>query len=81
MRNPEFGINHLINDLQGSCKSIPDALPEGMYEEDLTDNELGILDGSIFCCETCGWWCDVSEMADGSHDWPECENCHCADDE
>lgn len=35
---------------------------------------LAELDNTLFCCECCGWWCELSEMSD-NHSW-ECVDCY-----
>ena len=64
MRPENFDIAELIADLQGTCKSISDFLPEGMNQDDLTQNDLSEIDQEIFLCDGCGWWCEVSESND-----------------
>jgi len=55
--------NQLIYDLQGTCEGLNSFLER--EAEDLIDYLpfLEYLDGHIFLCESCGWWCEVSEMA------------------
>lgn len=61
-------IDDIIYFLQGSCKSLDEAI------EAITDGEIGSqtavtneqelcdrLDNTIFCCDGCGWWCDIGE--------------------
>lgn len=64
MRVDDFDIDKLIEDLRGTCKSISDFLPEGMEEEDLTEEETQHLDQEIFLCAECGWWCEQSQSTD-----------------
>ena len=64
MRTVDFNIHTLIEDLQGTCHSINDHLPDGMDEDDLTMDELDHIDQEIFLCAECGWWCEVSESND-----------------
>jgi len=71
MRPTNFDIHILINELNGTCESILSMLPDGMEEEDLTEQDTQEIDDHIFCCEGCGWWCEIDE---------QCEQCdHCID--
>lgn len=59
--------------LEGTCKSI-DKLQDD--EIDAARNDAVFcarLDELIFECETCNWWCEISEMAEGK-DWI-CDEC------
>ena len=29
-----------------------------------SDEVVGLVDSEIFNCETCGWWCEMSEVAE-----------------
>lgn len=56
--------NKLIYDLQGTCEGLESFL-ERREAEDLIDHMpfLNYLDNHIFLCDSCGWWCELSEMA------------------
>jgi hypothetical protein len=71
--------NTLIEALRGTCDSIPSVLNQHSCEH-LEDHLpfLYYLDQHIFLCEICGWWCELSEMADNA-DW-QCRDC-CQDEE
>tara|TARA_R110002072_G_scaffold26966_20_gene88481 strand:+ start:2296 stop:2526 length:231 start_codon:yes stop_codon:yes gene_type:complete len=62
----------IIQYLQGSCNTLPQAL-DVFDREDLENDPdfLNYLDRHIFLCETCNWWCPVEEMTDDM----ECEDC------
>lgn len=80
MRAEDFNIDELCDILQGTCESLGTKLEQmypDMVEEDLTTDELFKIDSTVFLCETCGWWCEISEMADNG-EWI-CQEC--ADDE
>lgn len=64
----------IIHDLNGTCDSLEGALLRAGAEQ-LRDHMpfLQYLDNSIFCCESCNWWLDLSEMADNDN-W-ECRDC------
>ena len=78
MRPADFDVHELIGALQGTCDTIPDHLPEGMEEEDLTQEDHNTIDNEIFLCEVCGWWCEISEQVaelDGT-----CQDCYDAEE-
>lgn len=56
-------IQERIEELRGTCDSFDDI-------DDFSQAELEELDGEIFCCDTCGWWCEISEAEanDGGQD-------------
>ena len=64
----------IIHDLNGTCDSLEDALLRADAEQ-LRDHMpfLEYLDKSIFCCDICNWWLDLSEMADNDN-WG-CRDC------
>lgn len=66
----------IIYDLNGTCKSLHQALIEHDAEE-LEDNEdfLTYLDSQIFMCETCNWWSDLSEVAPSDNGELICNDC------
>lgn len=53
MRPADFDIHRLIHDLQGTCTTIEDHLPEGMNWEDLIDDDHNTIDNEIFLCSEC----------------------------
>lgn len=76
MRPENFDVQKLVEDLQGTCKQLEEALPEEMELNDLTEEDHEFIDNEIFLCETCGWWCEISEQTmEGS-----CRDCD-GDDE
>lgn len=75
MRAENFKVEELIESLKGTCQSISQILSlihEEMFEEDLSYEDLEAIDSEIFCCETCGWWWEISECADEN----VCLECH-----
>lgn len=64
----------LVGYLEGSCMTIDEALNTlfGIDFTELSLETLEALDGEIFCCENCGWWCNVDEM---SEEDIVCNNC------
>lgn len=66
-------IRKIIDDLQGTCQSLDDACStQNICFNDLTIEELEVLDSEIFKCETCGWWYEISEE---SEETGKCDNC------
>jgi len=62
-------IEQIIQFLQGTCmNSLNDAVVEicgeEFSEDDLTSENHDQIDNEIFLCDTCGWWCEVSQEAD-----------------
>ncbi len=76
MRPADFNIEQLIEDLQGTTSTINDHLPDGMDENDLTSDDHDAIDNAIFYCSCCGWWCEISEMADTDEIDQICEDCN-----
>lgn len=75
MRPKNFDANKLTEDLQGTCKTIDDNLPDGMEFTDLTSQDHVIIDTQVFCCEQCGWWCEISEQNKNDGDYI-CDDCY-----
>lgn len=72
-------LNAIVAYLQGTCmNSLNDAVEavtDGKYtEEDLTESNHDFIDNEIFCCDSCGWWCETSEMGE-SEDEQICQDC------
>lgn len=67
--------NQLIYDLQGTCEGLYSFLERNA--EDLIDYMpfLEYLDQHIFLCESCGWWCELSEMA-VTEEICTCDDCY-----
>lgn len=68
-------IEGLIEHLRGTCKSLDEGC-EQLFDHDSTEltlDECGELDEAIFCCETCGWWCERSEESEGEPG--HCDEC------
>jgi len=79
MRPEDFDVQQLVKDLQGTCNDIPDYLPEGMDEYDLTDEDHEFIDQEIFHCTVCGWWYEISEESGKDESELICQDC--AEDE
>jgi hypothetical protein len=72
--------NNIIYELNGTCDTLEQVLHRNTAE-DLTDHMpfLNYLDDHIFCCESCNWWLDISEMANNDN-W-ECRDCSSDEEE
>ena len=81
MRAANFDVDQLIQYLQGSCKTLEEAIRDSydMSEGDLTEQDTDKIDSEIFLCSTCGWWCEISEMKLDSSDEQICGDC-CEED-
>lgn len=66
-------VNEVINALEGSCGCLEDHATE---EEMRSTEFLAAIDDAIFCCATCGWWCEISELAEDEMGEQVCEDCH-----
>ena len=71
MRKDEFikTIPDLAESIRGTCKSFD-------FEDwELTDKEIEEVDDLVFNCNSCGWWCETSEMAesDGEQICGDCD--------
>jgi len=76
IRPADFDINDVISFLQGTCKTLNEALV-ALYEVDgdeniLTSEDHAVMDNEIFLCDTCNWWFDISEQ---SEDGEKCNDC------
>lgn len=65
--------NDIAHRLMGTCDTIEDAFEELGYEAD-RDNQslLDLIDQQVFECQSCSWWCCISEMVDGDY---VCQDC------
>jgi hypothetical protein len=75
MRTEDFNLDELIEALTGTTESIAHFLPDGMVEEDLTEEEVQRIDEEIFLCATCGWWCEISENVESDDSELHCRDC------
>ena len=55
----------------------------GFDAEDLTDEQWEYLDGEIFQCERCSYWCPMGDLSlEGSNSsYSICRDCACDPDE
>lgn len=64
----EDPVQTVAQSLQGTCKSLHEALAENQLEHLEDDAEfLKGLDNEVFCCSQCDWWCELNEMSE-EHD-------------
>jgi hypothetical protein len=67
----------IIDYLQGSCATLDEAIDVVLDGEEITEEQKTEIEseisGEIFCCATCGWWHENSDMADDSDNCVECE--------
>lgn len=71
----------LVCDLQGTCQSLEEALAkDGFTEDDMSQANHEELDNQLFCCVSCGWWCELCEEAEGCSE-PTCTDCKAPDEE
>lgn len=79
MRAENFDVQTVIDHLQGTCmNTLASAIEElfpGMTEDDLTTEDHEKIDIEIFVCDTCGWWCEMSEEHD-SDSGQVCDDCY-----
>jgi hypothetical protein len=64
MRPADFDVQETIQYLEGSCQTLTAGLPDGMFEEELTEKEKELIDDSIFLCACCGWWWEIAQNND-----------------
>jgi hypothetical protein len=56
-------MKEIAEELRGTCGTLDAKLEErGLSEDDIPQTLLQDLDMDVMCCETCGWWCEPSEM-------------------
>lgn len=61
-------IDEIIENTMGTCQSLEEHLEYfDMEIDDLSMEELGYIDDSIFNCDCCGWWYDLGEISDCEH--------------
>lgn len=69
----------LADTLTGTAMTMDQALQMlGMEGVDAMEAEEAVAD-LVFCCSTCGWWCDVEEENESS-DGAVCNDCKESDE-
>lgn len=69
-------VEEIAEILRGSCESLGNVLER--EDMDGMDNDAEFcarLDSLVFCCETCDWWHEQSEMGQRNDDRWICEDC------
>lgn len=66
----------LVDALQGTCGDLP-AEHEGLWNNRAF---CDMVDGQIFRCEVCEWWCELSEMGSDGQSQGVCYEC-CRDND
>lgn len=80
IKNNGIDMAEVIDDLLGSCDSLHSVLNSyGFTDDDMTSQNYQRLDEEIFCCDSCGWWCESCEEHEHNGD-RVCDDCN-EDDE
>lgn len=67
-----IAVNELAEHLEGTCKTFSQGCEDlGLKEDELKPDFLSNFSEYIFCCEICGWWCEVGEMDENG----DCKDC------
>lgn len=80
MRPDNFNVQDLIDHISGTCKSLQEGISDlypDMLDTDLTENDHEEIDGQIFCCDTCNWWCEICDQDEDGN----CDSCSTMSDE
>lgn len=73
-------VHEVADHIVGTTKSITQGLQDcgiDATQNDLSPDSVIAFDELIFCCDTCGWTCDIDEMS--GKDGQVCVEC--ADEE
>lgn len=65
-------ISEIIDYARGTCHSTTEIAATFELEEEVVE-KLIEDDASIFCCDTCNWWCDFDE--DSESNPGNCKEC------
>lgn len=69
-------VEEIAEELRGSCQFLCVVLERNdMHGMDNDPAFCAALDGIVFCCEQCEWWCEQSEMGDRDDDRWICQEC------
>ncbi len=71
--------------LRGTCISLEQGI-SAVHGDDAVglENDIefcSILDDKVFCCEGCGWWCGMDEIATDNVSGFICDECGDPEDE
>lgn len=75
MATMEQLADRAIAELAGTSRCFHDLGPEF---EDAHNNSAefnALIDDAIFCCEQCGWWCEISEQVEDENGEWLCNDC------
>lgn len=73
---PSASIDEIIEDLRGTCKSLDEAChAHSINYDDLTMADHQKIDGEIFECNRCNWWCTIDEQSEKFEDELVCTDC------
>ena len=73
-------IKEIVEDLQGTCKSLDQAICDVVDQRVGNDRIYGLegvvnwtqlcsyLDDRLFLCAKCGWWCEAGDYAEHQPD-------------
>jgi hypothetical protein len=80
MSNKSYDIHKIIEALQGTCMDLAGAIhqvyEDEVSEDDISQQDMEILELEIFECQTCNWWYELCEEAEGHEDHDRmCEDC------
>lgn len=69
-------IMRVSEELNGTCNSLDEVLQSlfGIDSTQVPTELLTELDGEVFCCEACGWWCETNELEDEDHICRDCRD-------
>lgn len=60
--------------LQGTAKPVSEAAEQfGVLEDDLSEHIA--TEGEIELCQTCGWWCEISDLDEDENGENICIDC------
>lgn len=66
-------VAEVVEQLQGQCTlSLADVATEAECNDIAFCREV---DDQIFECEACGWWCEISDLAEVDSDEQYCQDC------
>lgn len=66
--------DEIAEELRGTAESLEAVCEHFEMAEAVNDESFcSEIDQLVFCCDTCGWWCEQSEMSE-DEEWV-CEDC------
>ena len=72
-------LDYVVERLRGQCQEDLQRVLEkiGLFYLE-TVEFCSAVDAEVFCCDTCGWWCEMDEESESSPG--SCTNC-CPDED